>query len=77
MSRCAPRDRAVPHPLLNAGVLASVGILNFPIPEAIDFLIEQLQVHGMTKLGEHGDVSPEVSRRVLIAALLTPNEKGL
>jgi NADP-dependent alcohol dehydrogenase len=37
--------------------------------DAIDFLIEQLQVHGMTKLGEHGDITPEVSRRVLVSAL--------
>ena len=37
--------------------------------DAIDTLIEQLQAHGMTKLGEHGDITPEVSRRVLVAAL--------
>jgi NADP-dependent alcohol dehydrogenase len=37
--------------------------------DALDALIEQLQVHGMTKLGEYGDITPEVSRRVLVAAL--------
>lgn len=37
--------------------------------DAIDSLIEQLQAHGMTKLGEYGDITPEVSRRVLVAAL--------
>ena len=37
--------------------------------DAIDALIEQLQAHGMTKLGEYGDITPEVSRRVLVAAL--------
>ncbi|WP_367850267.1 iron-containing alcohol dehydrogenase [Rhodoferax sp. WC2427] len=38
-------------------------------PEAIDVLVAQLTEHGMTRLGEHGDVTPEVSRRVLQAAL--------
>jgi len=37
--------------------------------EAIDLVVEQLQVHGMTQLGEHGDVTPAVSRRVLEGAL--------
>ncbi|WP_295956496.1 iron-containing alcohol dehydrogenase [Rhodoferax sp.] len=37
--------------------------------EAIDVLIAQLTEHGMTRLGEHGDITPEVSRRVLQAAL--------
>lgn len=37
--------------------------------DAIDALVEQLQAHGMTKLGEYGDITPEVSRRVLVAAL--------
>lgn len=37
--------------------------------DAIDTLIEQLTAHGMTKLGEFGDITPEVSRRVLEAAL--------
>lgn len=36
---------------------------------AIDSLIEQLQANGMIKLGEHGDITPDVSRRVLVAAL--------
>jgi NADP-dependent alcohol dehydrogenase len=37
--------------------------------DAIDSLIEQLQANGMTKLGEHGGITPDVSRRVLVAAL--------
>lgn len=35
----------------------------------IDVLIDQLTEHGMTRLSEHGDVTPDVSRRVLQAAL--------
>lgn len=38
-------------------------------PEAIDHLIEQLDKHGMTALGEHGDMDLALSRRVLQAAL--------
>lgn len=37
--------------------------------DAIDVVIRQLEEHGMSKLSEHGDVTPEVSRRVLEAAL--------
>ncbi len=37
--------------------------------DAIDALIAQLEAHGMTKLGEHGDITPAVSRRILEAAL--------
>jgi len=37
--------------------------------EAIDLVVAQLQAHGMTQLGEHADVTPEVSRRVLESAL--------
>ncbi|ABD67779.1 iron-containing alcohol dehydrogenase [Rhodoferax ferrireducens T118] len=37
--------------------------------EAIDAVIRQLEAHGMTQLGEHRDVTPAVSRRVLEAAL--------
>ena len=37
--------------------------------DAIDGLINQLQVHGMTQLGEHQDVTPAVSRKVLEASL--------
>lgn len=37
--------------------------------ETVDAVITQLQAHGMVKLGEHRDVTPEVSRRVLEAAL--------
>ncbi len=35
----------------------------------IDLLIEKLRQHGMLKLGEHGDVTPDVSRAILTAAL--------
>jgi len=35
----------------------------------IDGLIEKLTLHGMTRLSEHRDVTPEVSRKVLEAAL--------
>lgn len=38
-------------------------------PEAIDALVGQLEAHGMVKLGEHQSVTPEVSRRILEAAL--------
>jgi len=37
--------------------------------EAIDLVLKQLEAHGMTALGEHNDVTPAVSRRVLEAAL--------
>ncbi|WP_020405610.1 iron-containing alcohol dehydrogenase [Hahella ganghwensis] len=36
---------------------------------AIDTLIEKLTKHGMTELGEHGDITPDVSRQILTAAL--------
>ncbi|RMJ03088.1 Alcohol dehydrogenase YqhD [Marinobacter litoralis] len=36
---------------------------------SIDDIISQLERHGMTKLGEHGDVTPEISRRALEASL--------
>ncbi len=35
----------------------------------IDGLIEKLTQHGMVKLGEHGAITPEVSREILVAAL--------
>ena len=37
--------------------------------EAIDGLVAQLQAHGMTRLGEQREITPEVSRRILQAAL--------
>lgn len=37
--------------------------------DAIDGLVAQLEAHGMTALGEHGDVTLDVSRRVLDASL--------
>ncbi len=37
--------------------------------DAIDGLVAQLDAHGMTALGEHGDVTLDVSRRVLEASL--------
>ena len=35
----------------------------------IDALVHQLEAHGMTALGEHSDITPAVSRRILQAAL--------
>jgi NADP-dependent alcohol dehydrogenase len=35
----------------------------------VDGLIEKLTQHGMVKLGEHGKITPEVSREILITAL--------
>lgn len=35
----------------------------------IDTLVEKLTQHGMLKLGEHGDITPEVSRKILQTAL--------
>lgn len=37
--------------------------------EAIDTLVSQLEVHGMKALGEHQNITPEVSRRILEGAL--------
>ncbi|WP_309045529.1 iron-containing alcohol dehydrogenase [Marinobacter sediminicola] len=37
--------------------------------EHIEPLIKSLESHGMTALGEHGDVTPDVCRRVLHASL--------
>ncbi len=37
--------------------------------ESIPALVEQLKAHGMTRLGEHGDITPEVSRRILELSL--------
>jgi NADP-dependent alcohol dehydrogenase len=39
----------------------------------IDVVIKQLEAHGMVKLGEHQDVTPEVSRNILNAALRSGN----
>ena len=36
--------------------------------EAIDNIVAQLEVHGMTKLGEHKDITPAVSRTILEGA---------
>ena len=38
-------------------------------PEEIDSVVEQLIAHGMTQIGEHRDVTPEVSRRILQQSL--------
>lgn len=35
----------------------------------IDIVIRQLEDHGMTQLGEHRDITPAISRRILEAAL--------
>ena len=37
--------------------------------EAVDAVIKQLESHGMTSLGEHQDITPQVSRTILEAAL--------
>lgn len=37
--------------------------------EAIDTLVGQLAAHGMTALGEHRNITPEVSRKILTGAL--------
>ncbi|SMF57613.1 NADP-dependent alcohol dehydrogenase [Alteromonadaceae bacterium Bs31] len=37
--------------------------------QAIDGLIEKLTQHGMVSLGEHGKITPPVSRDILLAAL--------
>ncbi|UCV06560.1 iron-containing alcohol dehydrogenase [Dechloromonas denitrificans] len=37
--------------------------------EAIDTLVSQLAAHGMTTLGEHRNITPEVSRKILTGAL--------
>ena len=37
--------------------------------DAIDGLVAQLEAHGMVKLGEHRDITPDVARRILQAAL--------
>ncbi|WP_287421308.1 iron-containing alcohol dehydrogenase, partial [Reinekea sp.] len=36
----------------------------------IDGLIESLTQHGMVQLGEHGDITPDVSREILRLALV-------
>ncbi|MBG6078485.1 iron-containing alcohol dehydrogenase [Rubrivivax gelatinosus] len=37
--------------------------------DALDELVERLNAHGSTRLGEHGDVTPEFARRVFEASL--------
>ena len=37
--------------------------------EHIDAIIDSLTQHGMTKLGEHGDITPEHCRQILLASL--------
>ena len=37
--------------------------------EAVDKIVKQLEDHGMTRLGEKGDVTPEVAREILTRAL--------
>jgi NADP-dependent alcohol dehydrogenase len=36
---------------------------------AIPLMVQQLQKHGLTQLGEHGDIDPEKSRKILEASL--------
>ena len=37
--------------------------------EAVDTVVKQLKDHGMTQLGEKGDITPEVAREILTRAL--------
>ncbi len=37
--------------------------------EAVEAVVEQLEAHGMTALGEHQDITPDVSRRILQRSL--------
>ena len=37
--------------------------------EAVDKVVKQLEDHGMTRLGEKGDVTPDVARQILTRAL--------
>ena len=37
--------------------------------EAVDKIVKQLEDHGMTQLGEKGDITPEVAREILTRAL--------
>lgn len=37
--------------------------------DSIDMLIKELEAHGMTQLGEHKAITPEVSRAILLASL--------
>ena len=37
--------------------------------DAVDALVAKLEQHKMLKLGEHGDITPDVSRKILSAAL--------
>lgn len=45
--------------------LSEVGITQ----DNVDGLLEKLQQHGMTELGEHGDITIDVSRKILEKAL--------
>ena len=38
--------------------------------EAVDKIVKQLEDHGMTRLGEKGDVTPEVAREILNARFI-------
>lgn len=37
--------------------------------DAVDKLVKALESNGMLKLGEHGDITPDVSRQILLRAL--------
>ncbi|AAV90395.1 iron-containing alcohol dehydrogenase [Zymomonas mobilis subsp. mobilis ZM4 = ATCC 31821] len=37
--------------------------------ESIDMLVKELEAHGMSQLGEHKAITPEVSRAILLASL--------
>ena len=38
--------------------------------DAVDKIVKQLEGHGMTQLGENGDITPEVAREIFNACLI-------
>ena len=50
-------------------LLASRAFLKDEISLIIDKIVKQLEGHGMTRLGEKGDVTPEVAREIVTRAL--------
>lgn len=37
--------------------------------DAVDILVAKLEVNGMVKLGEHGDITPEITKQILRSAI--------
>ena len=58
----------LPDTLNLTGYLDKQGITEIA-EDQIDGLIERLEQHGMTALGEHSDISLDVSRKILMQAL--------